>query len=95
MSVIGKSLDLDLKPVRRSVGMRAMAVVDAVTAILQARRNRRAIGSLEAFSDYQLYDIGLTRDDLRASLDDGPFTDPSGYLTQVAREERRPTRRGA
>ncbi|HET7413796.1 MAG TPA: DUF1127 domain-containing protein [Pararhizobium sp.] len=93
MAVIGKSLDLDLAPARRTARARLTEFFDRMACRLRALQNRREIGSLEEFSDYQLYDIGLTRADLHASMHEGRFTDPSGYLTEVARERRRPIRR--
>lgn len=90
MTAIEKCLDLDLAPTRRTPVMRLLDVLSLPLTLLRTLRNRREIGSLEHFSDHELADIGLTRGDLRAAFGEGRFTDPSPYLTQVARH-RRPT----
>jgi len=85
MTMIGKTLDLDLAPARRTGSMRLVEVISLPLVLLRALRNRREIATLHDFSDAQLADIGLTRDDLRASFNNvGRFADPSGYLTQAA-----------
>ncbi len=92
MTTIDKAIDLDLAPVRRTIAMRFMDAAGFPAALLRVLRNRREIGNLKDLTDAQLADIGLTRSDVRLSLIENPFGDPSGYLTTAARG-RRPLRR--
>ena len=85
MTTIGKAFDLDLAPARRTIAMRILDAAEFPKRLLRVFRNRREIGSLRELADFQLADIGLTREDVDASLTDSRFSDPSGYLTTVAR----------
>ena len=93
MTTIDKALDLDLAPARRTIRMRLLDAAALPGRLLRVMRNRREIGVLRELPDSQLADIGLTRQDVDASLLEGRFSDPSGRLTVVART-RRPVRRG-
>lgn len=85
MTTISKGLDLDLAPARRTIAMRILDAAEFPNRLLRVFRNRREISSLRELADFHLADIGLTREDVDASLIDSRFSDPSGYLTNVAR----------
>ena len=93
MTTIDRTLDLDLAPARRTSRDASPRCGrfpgEAAARASQSARDRRPQG----LSDSQLADIGLTREDVDVSLNEGRFSDPSGYLAAVART-RRPIRRG-
>ena len=61
------------------------------SVIVSLRRrysNRRDLRTLHEFNDHQLADIGLTRDDLRYALRDGPLDDHSLDLNRAVLRRR-------
>lgn len=60
----------------------------AIVSLHRRYSNRRDIHSLHEFSDHQLADIGLTRDDLRYAMRGGPFDDHSLDLNRVVLRRR-------
>lgn len=48
---------------------------------------------LNEMADWELDDIGLTRDDIRSLRDLSPFNDPTRVLNQLVREREREIRR--
>lgn len=49
--------------------------------LIRSRRNRTKVARLENLSDHELYDIGLTRSNLRLTLHESRFfEDPSAGL---------------
>jgi len=77
------SIDSALTPKSRFAGF--MAVVASYT---RRFRNRREVVRLLEFSDSQLADIGLNRDDVRRATRGGAFDDFSGNLTIAALRRR-------
>jgi uncharacterized protein YjiS (DUF1127 family) len=56
----------------------------AVKSFVVALRNRRQVARLTDLDDRALKDIGLTRSDVMAALDQPFLRDPSMHLTSVA-----------
>jgi len=79
-------LDNTFKPKGRLAAFRT-----TVGSYMRRYRNRREVVRLLEFSDSQLADIGLRRDDVRYAIRGGAFDDHSGELTLAAL--RRRTRR--
>jgi len=51
--------------------------------------NRRAMRRLSDLTDWELVDIGLTREDIALAYDGPIFDDPTRRLEQIARERAR------
>lgn len=77
------SIDTALTPKSRFAGYVAM-----VGSYMRRFRNRREVIRLLEFSDSQLADIGLNRDDVRRATRGGAFDDHSGDLTIAALRRR-------
>lgn len=68
-------------PVARASLLRVLGF--RLAAAVRSRLNRRAVARLDTLSDAELYDIGLTRLDLRSALGQSRFfEDPSRRLRQ-------------
>lgn len=80
-------IDLDLATPRPSASFATIAVARLVK-LYRALKNRRAVMNLEDFTDQQLADIGLSRDDLGTCLSAPWYDDPSARLTQQVRRRR-------
>jgi len=59
------------------------AVGRAIAAIAVAIENRRAVRSLAQYDDAMLRDIGLTRSDVYAALDQPLLRDPTAHLVEL------------
>lgn len=66
----------------------AKDVLARLVKLLRALRNRREVMGLEDFTDQQLADIGLSRQDLDRSLASPWYDDPSIRLAEKARRSR-------
>ena len=62
----------------------AMRVVNAVSNVYRAWKNRRAFYRLGEMSDAELADIGLTRADLHVAIDVPFGRDPTVKLRSIA-----------
>ncbi|MBO6718170.1 MAG: DUF1127 domain-containing protein [Rhizobiaceae bacterium] len=61
--------------------------VSGIAAVLYRDwNNRRQFRRLQDMSDWELADIGLTRDDLRAAWNRRPDTDPTAHLAALRRQ---------
>ncbi|MEM9105535.1 MAG: hypothetical protein AAGC96_07750 [Pseudomonadota bacterium] len=85
MTTIHKSFDTPIGGKRGSV---VRAIWKRVVSLYNRRQKRLSIVSMTEFSDHQLADIGLTRDDLRYALRGGPFDDHSMDLMRAALRRR-------
>jgi uncharacterized protein YjiS (DUF1127 family) len=63
----------------------ATRAVRVGTSVLRAWNNRKQFRRLRDMSDWELADIGLSRDDLRDAWKRRIDTDPLRYLSAVAR----------
>lgn len=81
-------LDLDLAPAKLTFAVIAKALGARLLVLYRVFRNRREVMRLEDFTEAQLADIGLTRDDVRTSLEARWFEDPSAHLVTSARRRR-------
>lgn len=63
-------------------------VANSVRVLLCAMRNRRTAVRLSELSDWELADIGLTRDDVRAAFRNRMTVDPTPELEILARSRR-------
>jgi uncharacterized protein YjiS (DUF1127 family) len=73
---------------RQHAGFVTALVTRAVrvgTSVLRAWNNRKQFRRLRDMSDWELADIGLSRDDLRDAWKRRIDTDPLRYLSAVAR----------
>lgn len=85
MTTIHNSLETPITGKRGSV---VRAIWQRVISLYKRRQNRQSLMGLGDFSDHQLADIGLTRDDLRHALRGGPFDDHSMDLMRAALRRR-------
>ncbi len=81
-------IDLDLATPRPTGASFATTAVARLVKFYRALKNRRAVMHLEDFTDQQLADIGLSREDLGRSLSTPWYDDPSAVLTQQVRRRR-------
>lgn len=88
MSTYCKQTELDLVPTKESGVDRLAGYIGAglrrLRALRRILRNRREVMMLSDFTDAQLADIGLTRNDVRGALSGSPVDDPSAYLIAAA-----------
>lgn len=63
----------------------ARRVSGVAAAFYRDWNNRRQFRRLKEMSDWELADIGLTRDDLRAAWSRRPNVDPTAHLAQLRR----------
>lgn len=84
MTSLHEVLDLEHATVRPTLLGRLMRKVANLRVALTSYSNRRQISKLMLFSDHELKDIGLTRDDVRYAMRGGRFDDPSADLTDRA-----------
>lgn len=61
---------------------RAGSILERSKAVIQAQRHRSAVNQLAHLDDYILRDIGLTRSDVIAALEQPIAADPSLDLTK-------------
>ncbi len=64
----------------------ATRVLNTLSNLFRAWKNRRAFYRLGELSDAELADIGLTRADLSAAIDVPLGTDPTARLRAIAEE---------
>ena len=64
----------------------ARRVSGVAAALYRDWNNRRQFRQLREMSDWELADIGLTRDDLRAAHYRRPDVDPTAHLAAIKRE---------
>jgi uncharacterized protein YjiS (DUF1127 family) len=85
-------IDLDIATASAygATGFRSIAtdVLKRLVMLFRSFRNRREVMNLEDFTDQQLADIGLTRQDLDLSLASPWYDDPSIRLAERARRGR-------
>jgi uncharacterized protein YjiS (DUF1127 family) len=60
-------------------------IAKPVAALIRNIRNRRQMNRLLEMNDYQLSDIGLTRNDVHRALNSPYLEDPSKYLPHRSR----------
>lgn len=74
----------------RGAGLPTLArLARATAALLRSWRNRGDFGRLRDMSDWELADIGLDRDDLRAAWARRAEIDPTHYLGAAVRTRAR------
>ncbi|WP_099866216.1 DUF1127 domain-containing protein [Pararhizobium haloflavum] len=93
MKTIDTRPDLDIAPARITFAIFAKALGVRLLVLLRALRNRREVMNLEDFTEDQLADIGLTREDVDRSLATPWYADPSTQLTRSAWQRRSHLRR--
>jgi Domain of unknown function (DUF1127). len=64
----------------------AMRLVRTLSHILRSWSNRRAMRQLNELTEWELVDIGLTREDIALAYDGPILDDPTRRLAQIARE---------
>ena len=64
----------------------ARRVSGMAAALYRDWNNRRHFRCLQEMSDWELADIGITRDDLRAAWKRRPDVDPTAHLAALARQ---------
>ncbi|WLR93355.1 DUF1127 domain-containing protein [Shinella zoogloeoides] len=89
MRMIDRRMEIDILATRRPAPSLFGRVRSAAGKLVRAWQNRRVINRLSELDDYQLYDMGLCRNDVHELRSASFFSDAGLHLTITARERAR------
>ena len=89
MRMIDRKMEIDILATRRPTPSLFVRARNAASRFVRAWQNRRLINRLGELEDYQLFDMGLCRNDVRDVRAASYFSDAGLHLTIAARERAR------
>jgi uncharacterized protein YjiS (DUF1127 family) len=89
MRMIDRRLEIDILATRRPAPSLLVRLRNAAYGFVRAWQNHRAINRLSELDDHQLFDMGLSRNDVREVRAASFFADAGLHLTIAARERAR------
>ncbi|MFC6445236.1 DUF1127 domain-containing protein [Shinella zoogloeoides] len=89
MRMIDRKMEIDILATRRPTPGLFARARSAASRFIRAWQNRRLINRLGELEDYQLFDMGLCRNDVRDVRAASYFSDAGLHLTIAARERAR------